>query len=235
MRDMHWRSRCPNFTALRTPVLQRLYRESYSSSYTAFDASFLPGLSHTIQYSVDSASIPAHLRGHVHPSVRRLYPNTSTLEPRTVTAPAEIAIENRRLHAENCALETTCGMWRRRAEAHAAATLGLLELARSTRDQAENMRRERDEVYKHYDLLREKLPEADPCPPLLMCNMKLSPSPQTIVEAASHDTYNSTWTKGKSCVTHLTIDSHRDFTIVIRVSQAPSVSFSAGLAFPCFF
>ena len=69
----------------------------------------------------------------------------------------EIAIENSRLHAENEALKNTCAMWRRRAELHGAATLGLLGFARTARDQALRMRCERDEAYKHCNLLREKL------------------------------------------------------------------------------
>ncbi|KAG6902548.1 hypothetical protein C0995_014937 [Termitomyces sp. Mi166 len=128
---------------------------------------------------VDISSVPVQLRPHVLPSIRRLYPDSPNdkLEgPRTVSAMTEIAIENSRLHAENKALKNTCAMWRRRAELHGAATLGLLGFSRTARDQALRMRYERDEVYKHYNLLREKLPKSE------MSQYTMPPPPSTSIE-----------------------------------------------------
>ncbi|GLB41645.1 putative RING-type zinc-finger [Lyophyllum shimeji] len=111
--------------------------------------------------AVDPALIPANLRSHVLPSIRRIYPDFSGQTPRTISGPTEIAMENSRLHAENAALRTACVMWRRRAEIHGAAIVGLTGFARTARDEAIKMRCERDAVYKHYNLLREKLPASE--------------------------------------------------------------------------
>ncbi|KAG6811544.1 hypothetical protein H0H92_006897 [Tricholoma furcatifolium] len=93
----------------------------------------------------------------------------------------EIAIENARLHAENEALKNMCGAWRRRAELHGAATLGLFGFARTARDQALRMRYERDEVYKHYLRLRERLSADEishyPPPPPPSAGVQLPPLP----------------------------------------------------------
>jgi len=100
------------------------------------------------QYSVgviDPASAPLHLRHHLTPSVRRLYLDAPQL-PRKITPEAEIAVENRRLLAENSALQTNCKMWRRRAELQGLAILDLLDVVRSTKDQASKMQSEKDEL-----------------------------------------------------------------------------------------
>ncbi|KAG6816048.1 hypothetical protein H0H87_008964 [Tephrocybe sp. NHM501043] len=88
-------------------------------------------------------------------------PVDKSAAPRTVSGSTEMVIENSRLHAENEALKNAVGMWRRRAELHGAATLGLLGFSRTARDQALRMRFERDEVYKHYNILRERLPKSE--------------------------------------------------------------------------
>ncbi|KAF8075142.1 hypothetical protein FPV67DRAFT_617201 [Lyophyllum atratum] len=137
--------------------------------------------------NIDTTPVPAHLRSHLLPSIRRLYPDIPNQAPRTVSATTEIAIENSRLNAENSALQTTCGMWRRRAEVHGAATLGLLGFARMARDQAVKMRHERDDIYKHYKLLREKLPASElslypPFPSPSTC-ADLPPLPHAFTEA----------------------------------------------------
>ncbi|RDB15358.1 hypothetical protein Hypma_004657 [Hypsizygus marmoreus] len=121
--------------------------------------------------SFDPALVPAFLRPHITPSIRKLYLDLPSGKPRVVSSTIEIAVENARLNAENHALRTNCEMWRRRAEVHGAATLGLLGLARIARDEAVKMRHERDEVYKHYHSLKRKLPDdessshLDPPPP----------------------------------------------------------------------
>ncbi|KAG6841236.1 hypothetical protein C0991_000520 [Blastosporella zonata] len=111
--------------------------------------------------NVDASTVPSQLRPHLLPSLRRVHLDALIEKPeipRTVSGSTEIALENSRLHAENEALKNACGLWRRRAEVHGTATLGLLGFARTARDQALRMRYERDEVYKHYNLLRERLP-----------------------------------------------------------------------------
>ncbi|KAF5373339.1 hypothetical protein D9615_007386 [Tricholomella constricta] len=101
-----------------------------------------------------------------------------------MSSTTEVAIENSRLHAENSALRITCGMWRRRAEVHGAATLGLLGFARTARDEAIKMRRERDDLYKHYNLLREKLPPDE----FSFSNLALIQSTMTLL--------TSSWSQG---------------------------------------
>ncbi|KAL0576240.1 hypothetical protein V5O48_005750 [Marasmius crinis-equi] len=61
--------------------------------------------------------------------------------------------------AENKALKTNCWVWRRRAETHAAATIGLLNVARITKDRAAQLQREKEELERNYALLKMKLQE----------------------------------------------------------------------------
>ncbi|KAG5654171.1 hypothetical protein H0H81_006553 [Sphagnurus paluster] len=132
---------------------------------------------------VDPTAVPAQLRPHLLPSIRRVFPDlpNSHSKPRKISAATEIAIENRRLHVEGDVLRTTCGMWRKRADMHGGATLGLLRLARTMRDEAMKFRRERDEIYRQYNLLREKLPVDQsllyPPPPPLSDAVELPPLP----------------------------------------------------------
>ena len=62
--------------------------------------------------------------------------------------------EQERLHAENVSLRTCCTVWRKRAAVHAAATLGLVGLARLARDFALQMKKERDEFEAKYNELK---------------------------------------------------------------------------------
>ncbi|KIY49925.1 hypothetical protein FISHEDRAFT_40332 [Fistulina hepatica ATCC 64428] len=101
--------------------------------------------------TMDPGLVPEYLRPHLLPSIRRIYlddPDRKTLPPSLESA------ECGRMSAENVALRVNCGLWRKRAEVHAAATLGLLGLARQARDCAIQMKRERDEWIKRYSSLK---------------------------------------------------------------------------------
>jgi putative heme degradation protein len=89
--------------------------------------------------------------------VRRLYLSEPSQSPRRVSSTTEVAVENGRLNAENAALRINCEMWRKRAEAHGAATLGLLRAARVAKEQAFRMVQERDELQRQCDLLKRQL------------------------------------------------------------------------------
>ena len=62
-----------------------------------------------------------------------------------------------RLRAENIALRNNCAMWRKRAEAHGAANLNLLNFVRAIRDQAATLARERQQLEQHCRVLKRKL------------------------------------------------------------------------------
>jgi ABC-type transporter Mla maintaining outer membrane lipid asymmetry ATPase subunit MlaF len=48
-------------------------------------------------------------------------------------------------------------MWRGRSEAHAAATVGLLNMAHSMKDKFVQMKTERDELEKQYNMLKKRI------------------------------------------------------------------------------
>ncbi|THV02529.1 hypothetical protein K435DRAFT_653101 [Dendrothele bispora CBS 962.96] len=110
---------------------------------------------------VNPALVPQHLRPHIVPCVRRVFLEESTSGSKT-SPPGAAITECGRLTAENTSLRVNCGLWRKRAEVHAAATLGLLNLARLAKEQAEKMKRERDELQKQCQILKRKL-DAEEC------------------------------------------------------------------------
>lgn len=67
------------------------------------------------------------------------------------------ASELARLRAENFSLRNNCALWRKRAEMHGAANLGLLNFARVVRDQASHLARERDELQTRCHSLKRKV------------------------------------------------------------------------------
>jgi len=67
------------------------------------------------------------------------------------------ASELARLRAENIALRNNCALWRKRAEMHGAANLGLLNFARVVRDQASHLARERDQLQTRCHSLKRKM------------------------------------------------------------------------------
>jgi hypothetical protein len=116
--------------------------------------------------------VPANLRPFLTPSIRRVYidpPSTSqendtadvNEQPATV-GPSPVAMtsptsELARLRAENITLRNHCALWRKRAEMHGAANLGLLNFARVVRDQASHLARERDELQTRCHSLKRKV------------------------------------------------------------------------------
>ncbi|TFK39702.1 hypothetical protein BDQ12DRAFT_603031 [Crucibulum laeve] len=134
---------------------------------------------------IDPAVVPPHLRPHLTPSIRKVYLDHPALDAistatsassedseissrsTSLTPPSPLAIEAARLRAENSALRTNCNMWRRRAEVHGAATLGLLELTRMARDQAVQIARERDEFQRRCNTLKRKLHDEE-CVPFFL-------------------------------------------------------------------
>ena len=96
------------------------------------------------------------------PSIRRLYLDQPTTLPGPSSSVTEVTRENRRLQAEISALHTNCEMWRKRAEAHGAATLKLLTLLRITRDEASQVQRQvkqSNEPVRQYDVLKRRFEE----------------------------------------------------------------------------
>ena len=61
-----------------------------------------------------------------------------------------------RLRAENASLRSCCEVWRRRAAVHAAASLGLVGLARMARDHAVKLRGENLEMQQKLTSLKRK-------------------------------------------------------------------------------
>ena len=53
-------------------------------------------------------------------------------------------------------MKTCCEVWRKRAGVHAAATLGLVGLARLARDHALKMKQEKAELEERYSTLKRK-------------------------------------------------------------------------------
>lgn len=107
--------------------------------------------------------VPPHLRPFVTPTIRRVYidsPETSG-EPSSSSIPPKVAEDLAKLRTENATLRSHCLSWRRRAELHGAATLGLLDFARMVRDQAANIARERDEMKRECQSLKRKLDDYD--------------------------------------------------------------------------
>ncbi|EMD39241.1 hypothetical protein CERSUDRAFT_81989 [Gelatoporia subvermispora B] len=101
---------------------------------------------------LDPAFIPTYLRQHITPSVRKLQldytmpPGPASASPNDIDA----------LRAENASLRTCCYVWRRRAAVHASATLGLVGLARLTRDHALKLKAEKDMMQSRYDELKKR-------------------------------------------------------------------------------
>lgn len=82
---------------------------------------------------------------YLDPPPKREGPDTSALE-----SSRSLSTELARLRAENDALRYNCLMWRKRAEVHSAATLGLLELSRTAKDQIVQVVQQRDTIQKDY-------------------------------------------------------------------------------------
>ncbi|KAI0042733.1 hypothetical protein FA95DRAFT_1609945 [Auriscalpium vulgare] len=118
--------------------------------------------------SVDVNLVPPHLRHYFLPPFRRLYldtaPPPSGSSPRSPgssspTQREHVSPHAMRLQAENRALRESCHAWRQRAEAQAAASLGLAALIRVAKDQERAARRERDELARRCEALSAQVLE----------------------------------------------------------------------------
>ncbi|TFY61499.1 hypothetical protein EVJ58_g4471 [Rhodofomes roseus] len=136
--------------------------------YPAYEASTL--IIVTRLAHVDPNLVPHHLQPHVSPAIRRLH-----LEYSSPSSPAaeSSAAECDRLRAEVASLQACCVVWRKRAAVHAAATLGVIGLARMARDTAMKMKTERDEFEAKHLALQKTFEESQrtaptqPTPPTL--------------------------------------------------------------------
>ncbi|KAI0058860.1 hypothetical protein BV25DRAFT_1809949 [Artomyces pyxidatus] len=121
--------------------------------------------------AVDVNLVPQHLRHYFLPPFRRIYLDTPAPPPHFSTSsvspspPRQLSARTTQLQAENRVLRESCLAWRQRAEAQAAASLGLAALIRVAKEQERTRRQERDEFSRKYDVLlkqisvsRERLP-----------------------------------------------------------------------------
>lgn len=125
------------------------------------------------QYSIapiNISAIPPHLRPFVTPSIRRVFMSDdsdstdatdqpSSSSSASTSSTSDTSDELARLRSENATLRSHCNLWRRRAELHGAATLGLLDFARMVRDQAVSLAQERDDLTRQFNSLKRKLDE----------------------------------------------------------------------------
>ncbi|TFK21774.1 hypothetical protein FA15DRAFT_672237 [Coprinopsis marcescibilis] len=128
---------------------------------------------------INAAAIPAHLRPFVTSSIRRVYLDAPIKEEAPSSSSTAPTDELARLRAENQTLRNHCLLWRRRAELHGAATLGLLDFSRMVRDQAVTLAQERDELKKECRSLKRKLDESVEQTPTTsqLPYFKISPAP----------------------------------------------------------
>ncbi|KAI0765992.1 hypothetical protein BC629DRAFT_1293277 [Irpex lacteus] len=108
--------------------------------------------------NIDSALIPTHLRPHLTPAIRKLCLDFTVP---AATPEASPASECDRLRSENASLRACCEIWRKRAAVHAAASLGLVGLARLTRDEVIKCKQEKLEIEAKYNALKRAHP-SDP-------------------------------------------------------------------------
>ncbi|KDQ61477.1 hypothetical protein JAAARDRAFT_511597 [Jaapia argillacea MUCL 33604] len=100
--------------------------------------------------SLDNSLVPVHLRPYISSPIRKIF-----LDPASETCtPAQA--ESASVRAENLALRAHCEAWRRRAEVHSAANLGLVNLARLARDHALQMKAERDALEETLTAMKRK-------------------------------------------------------------------------------
>ncbi|XP_006461771.1 hypothetical protein AGABI2DRAFT_71771 [Agaricus bisporus var. bisporus H97] len=96
------------------------------------------------------STVPPHLRPYIIPSIRRVYLDLPSKPEQTDASTSHssdaLSTEIARLRAENDALRHNCCMWRKRAEVHSAATLGLLEMSKTAKDQIFQLAQERDQI-----------------------------------------------------------------------------------------
>ena len=110
--------------------------------------------------------MPHHLQPHVSPAVRKLHLEYSAPSPPSTPSKTgdSSTAECERLRAEIASLKACSVVWRKRAAVHAAATLGVIGLARMARDTAVKMKSERDDLEAKYLALQKKFEESQCVP-----------------------------------------------------------------------
>lgn len=118
--------------------------------------------------------VPSNLRPFITPSVRKVFLSeiedmtklagpSSPSSSHSMTANSstsrkeDLAAEVARLKAENQALQSSSAMWRRRAEMHGEANLGLLKFAKAMRDQMVQISRDRNDLEERCFALKRSL------------------------------------------------------------------------------
>ncbi|KZT69307.1 hypothetical protein DAEQUDRAFT_273133 [Daedalea quercina L-15889] len=151
------RSITPYTTHHFCPSCRHPYTVCEFLSYPAFRAQAFIVVIHLAH--VDPNLVPHHLQPHVSPAVRKLHLeyNTPSMQAASAESPAA---ECDRLRAEIASLKACSIVWRKRAAVHAAATLGVIGLARLARDTAVKMKSERDDMETKYLALQEKYEES---------------------------------------------------------------------------
>ncbi len=137
------------------PTCKQPYTICQSPPLSA-DVMQLIGSAILLAANVDPNLVPHHLRSYITPSVRKLFLEYTIPPPAKATSSSS---ESERLRAENASLKTCCFVWRKRAAVHAAATLGLVGLARLARDYGLQMKKEKDEFEAKYNELKKKMEE----------------------------------------------------------------------------
>ncbi|EIN03855.1 hypothetical protein PUNSTDRAFT_77334 [Punctularia strigosozonata HHB-11173 SS5] len=111
---------------------------------------------------VDPSIVPEELRAHILPAVRKVYLDLSPNPHEQASAKKSPSLggtekhsdqqvpESLPPHLKEARLRLMCDAWRGRAQMHAAATLGLVGLARLARDHALKMQAERNQLQKRY-------------------------------------------------------------------------------------
>jgi hypothetical protein len=108
---------------------------------------------------VDPSLCPPQIRPHVTPPIRKLYLEVSS--PKSSESTHLGLEEFSRLRAENATLKSQCVSWRQRAEAHSAAILGFVGLARMARNHAAQMENERNDLRERCDALKRKFEDPE--------------------------------------------------------------------------
>jgi hypothetical protein len=120
------------------------------------------GLRYNFSAGIDPSLVPNELRAHILPAVRKVFLEPlrnpqKCLLPTTTSPVAEQQAQAGTgvpsappLECNEARLRSQRNEWRSRAQMHAAATLGLVGLARLARDHALRMQSERDQMQRRY-------------------------------------------------------------------------------------
>ncbi|KAF4569586.1 hypothetical protein EYR40_008564 [Pleurotus pulmonarius] len=128
--------------------------------------------------NIDPNFVPSHLRQYITPSIRKLYMEEQMDSWPSASSGALTDKDIARIMAENESLRTSCGLWQRRAEVQAAATIGLIGLTRFARDRAVELKQERDSLRTKYEAFKRKYAHLEADDPETTFSPPRSPSSQ---------------------------------------------------------